>query len=648
MPSLKRGAEEATNGVSKRLKAESQIQGSFGEGLFEDETLQRHTHTYAKSEPFKHGVIPNLIDPSLLASVQGEIKSSLSFTPKETDIYKIHQSGDLANLDGLDDASLSQLPSLLNLRDALYSPAFRTYLSTITAAGPLSGRKTDMAINVYTPGCHLLCHDDVIGSRRVSYILYLTDPEHPWREEWGGTLRLYPTQSVTTSDGRTTKTPSPDHSVSIPPAFNQLSFFAVRPGESFHDVEEVYAPEEKQTAEQKQKVDEKGRIRMAISGWYHIPQEGEEGYVEGLEEQLAEKSSLVQLQGTGDELDHPRSRVQEYVGEVSMGEKGAKPEEDTETGTLLEHDLDFLLTYLAPTYLTPDTLDELAELFSEESSLRLDNFLSKKFAARVRKYVEREENTALPSTTADVETTTEWRVARPPHKHRYLYQQNAPLSPPLLPLPSPLPIPAPSTTGHSKKPATPTNPMREITDKLLPSRAFQKWLSLATGVQIKSYQDLLARRFRRGVDYTLATGLGDGVARVEIGLGLTPTSGWEGGEDDEDGEGKGEGDVEGEGEEERGGVGGHEIYMASDDTSSHPTHPTSSSSTGAVADPAIYSSGRSRSGTTGGEAEDDDDDGILMSTPPTWNKLNIVLRDQGVLKFVKYLSRSAPGDRFDC
>ena len=102
-----------------------------------------------------------------------------------------------------------------------------------------------MAINVYTPGCHLLCHDDVIGSRRVSYILYLTDPDRPWRAKWGGALCLYPTQTfIGGDDGRETKVPSPDFSVSIPPAFNQLAFFAVQPGESFHNAEEVYAQKE--------------------------------------------------------------------------------------------------------------------------------------------------------------------------------------------------------------------------------------------------------------------------------------------------------------------------------------------------------------------------------------------------------------------
>jgi len=251
-------------------------------------------------------VIKNLISESLLRKVRSEIQENLSFTPKETDIYRIHQSGDLANLDGLDNSALERLPSLLRLRDALYSEEFRTYLTQITKAGLLSGKKTDMAVNVYTPGCHLLCHDDVIGSRRVSYILYLTDPDNPWKEEWGGALRLYPTKTYSEKDKSPIKLPSPDSTVSIPPSFGQLSFFAVQPGESFHDVEEVYAYEKGSEANSKR---DETRVRMAISGWYHIPQEGEDGYSPGLEEQLAEKSSLQQLQGKADEYDVPQPAV---------------------------------------------------------------------------------------------------------------------------------------------------------------------------------------------------------------------------------------------------------------------------------------------------------------------------------------------------
>lgn len=33
--------------------------------------------------------------------------------------------------------------------------------------------------------------------------------------------------------------------------------------------------------------------------------------------------------------------------------------------------------------------------------------------------------------------------------------------------------------------------------------------------------------------------------------------------------------------------------------------------------------------------------------PAAWNRFSIVLRDSGVLKFVKYVSQSAKGDRWD-
>jgi len=141
--------------------------------------------------------VSGLINDSLLRSVRREIIDNVHFTPKETDIYKIHQSGDLANLSGLDPSALKLLPSLLTLRDSLYSAEFRAWVSEVSGAGPLSGKKTDMAVNVYAPGCHLLCHDDVIGTRRVSYILYLTDPDKPWQANWGGALRLYPTEEKT-------------------------------------------------------------------------------------------------------------------------------------------------------------------------------------------------------------------------------------------------------------------------------------------------------------------------------------------------------------------------------------------------------------------------------------------------------------------
>lgn len=547
------------------------------------------------------------MDDTLLRKVRDEVRENVHFTPKETDIYKIHQSGDLANLDGLDDAALEKLPSLLRLRDALYSEEFRKYVATITGSGELSGRKTDMAINVYTPGCHLLCHDDVIGSRRVSYILYLTDPDTPWHESWGGALRLYPTNTFTDDDGEKTKTPSPHFTKVIPPAWNQLSFFAVQPGESFHDVEEVYHAETKEELKK-----DAGRIRMAISGWYHIPQIGEEGYVKGAEEKWGHNSSLMQLQGNPDRYDFPqRQPVTVEVPTEAKEEKGLEAEE-----------IDFLLKYMAPTYLTPDTLEQVSEQFMDLSSVTLDGLLSNKFAAKVKEYVEAQEATSLIASSADIEKGS-WQIAKPPHKHRFLYQQ----------------VSNELVNDSQKTDPEDVDPIIELLEVFLPSRQFRQWLEIATQCEIENY-DILARRFRKGMDYALATSH-DGEPRLEISLGLTPTPGWGADEDEEEEEGKGEEKVEaGETKkskanskkkakevepekEEPEDVGGHEVYMAGDDDEAN-------------GDAAIYKS-----------SSDADDDNVLFTMPASWNKMSIVLRDSGVLKFVKYVSRNAKGDRWD-
>jgi hypothetical protein len=56
------------------------------------------------------------------------------------------------------------------------------------------------------------------------------------------------------------------------------------------------------------------------------------------------------------------------------------------------------------------------------------------------------------------------------------------------------------------------------------------------------------------------------------------------------------------------------------------------------ADPAVYRA-------AGGDG--DEDGGVLFSMPASWNELSIVLRDKGLLRFVKYVSAGAKGDRWD-
>ena len=45
--------------------------------------------------------------------------------------------------------------------------------------------------------------------------------------------------------------------------------------------------------------------------------------------------------------------------------------------------------------------------------------------------------------------------------------------------------------------------------------------------------------------------------------------------------------------------------------------------------------------------DDEDDESTLLSTQPGFNKLLLVLRDERVMRFVKYVSAAAPGSRWD-
>jgi hypothetical protein len=47
------------------------------------------------------------------------------------------------------------------------------------------------------------------------------------------------------------------------------------------------------------------------------------------------------------------------------------------------------------------------------------------------------------------------------------------------------------------------------------------------------------------------------------------------------------------------------------------------------------------------DGDDDDEDGALLMVQPAYNRLLIVLRDEGVMRFVKYVSAAAPGSRYD-
>ncbi|KAG6861832.1 hypothetical protein C0995_011129 [Termitomyces sp. Mi166 len=643
-----RSRSRSPDAAQKRLKTSHTSSPTrpadyFANGLFDHNITSKLHVAYEAARPFKYAVVEKLFQDDLLKKVKDECLSELSFTEKETDIYKVNQTGDLASLNYLTDAQISLLPNILALRNALYSEKFRSFLQTVTGCGPLSGKKQDMSVNSYTKGCHLLNHDDVIGTRRVSYILYMPLPHYTlWQKEWGGALELYPVKEG--SDGQFEPEPMP--SKSIPPSWNQFIFFEVQPGRSFHSVEEVVVGGE----------GEDGRERLSISGWFHAAQEGEEGYVPETSDPET-KSSREQLTST--------STIFTSYPEHTEAPHPDQPLSDEHKG--------FLSEFLNPVYLQPRTMETLSTRFASESSLELHSFLAHPFAevlqSRLRELDARDglgpdRAGHIPPHTAG--TSGAWRAMGPPHKWRYCV-----LSPPP-------PVDAPAEAVYPRAAQeSPDGILRTLQNELFPSPAFRAWLAAVSRLLPLSYA-AEARRFRPGLDYTLATSE-DKDVRLDVVLGLTPGVG--GGRRDSamaEGSSNGKSSLASALDDVKGWQaaewGGWECYMAphneEDDpaiyrSGSHNKPPTSTSTNGSSnghdhnhehtnGNGNGSGNGSPMNGSRASPAPSDEDqemhdeeDSTLLTVQPGFNRLLLVLRDERVMRFVKYVSAAAEGSRWD-
>lgn len=576
--------EETVKQLDNELKA-TPIKTLFNQKVWSKEFEDLLRDLITNSQPYKWGTITELFDDSLLRQVRKEVLSEIAFTKKETDIYKVYQSGDLANLSGLDWDDLSRLPSLYKLRAAIYSQEFRDLVSAVTGCGKLSASKTDMSINTYHKGCHLLTHDDVIGSRRVSFILYMPDPDKIWKANFGGALRLFPAIIP--------NVPGTDYHSKLVPQFNQMAFFTVQPGLSFHDVEEVR--EEKH--------------RLSIQGWFHIPQPGEDGFIEGEQEATEARSTLQQLQSKElQEYDFPKPwRYDIPHHELAFYQDFSE---------LSKEDLAYLSEYLNPEYLKPENIVKLCETFEGELVIELQNILKDEYADTLKKTIrDYELNIKAPSNSKEVQFP--WKCAIPPHKQRFMYIDGC----------SPFDIKNISQQNVGPQEQPNFKLLQETTEEgtanyalinlvnLFKSVAYKKWVKLITGLIVTS-DSTLVRRFRPGHDFILATTTDKKIARndeeldvlLESTLNLTPTAtnpaNWESGE-----------------------FGGYELCMAlkgKDDDEFEEDD-----------DPAIY------------KLSDANEDSVLFTSQCKWNSLTLMLRDPSVLKFVKYVSINAKGSRWD-
>lgn len=253
-----------------------------------------------------------------------------------------------------------------------------------------------------------------------------------------------------------------------------------------------------------------------------------------------------------------------------------------------------------PAYFNPTTLAQLRPQFIETSQLVLANVLKQEIADEIQSLLLEEETLAEEGRRCNIggrnvnkvmaQSTGEaqgWSITGPPHIQRFCS------------LPSSFSPPGPNRLLIL---------LAEI-ETLFQSDAFRSFLACLTSLAPTSYTTQV-RRFRPGLDYTLARGEGsEGEARLDVGLCLTPMNtveqieGWESGE-----------------------VGGWELWLAGEDDGG---------------DEATYGTGKTATEDNG------EDDGPLLSLEPGWNRLHLVLRDPGVLRFVKYVSARAPGSRYD-
>ena len=585
--SLTTASVDKTNTSNKRSKTHVLLSDVLNADLLTNDSAQKFQQQYATSKPYPHCQLPQLFQPSFLKAVQLEIKDNSKVNFKESDLFKVFQSMDLANLDPNDPNNQERLPHVLQLRQVLYSDEWRTFIESVCAlpAGTLNAQ-VDCACNCHAPSGHLLCHDDVIGTRKVSYILYLTEDEPtPWTAKEGGALELYDSHEITihdTDNNTSTLMRVPD---SIPckqvvPVFNSMAFFVVEPGVSFHAVQEVWGE----------------RPRLSLQGWYHadsVP----DNY---------NQATLQRLKSMGNSDNHEFDFTEYPTTDESKEDTKDEKKEDgpavattdsNETKLVLKDvDREYLKQYIDEAYLKPDAMKELCERFEQESSVQLRSFLNHTWKMRIREAMQPLDRVQLNVSDPKFYhqgVSDTWKLRGPSHMQRYLEYQ-------------------PNTTSETPE-SSAGDLLHELKTNLLESQSFRRYLAVISSLGDPTGYRGRIRRFRPGRDYTVAHyGLLSDMSILDATLCFVAGSGKEVKmEEEPDKESAHDLDWQ------SGECGGFECYIAADDDE---------------------------------EAADEynqDDDTELLSVSASNNTLSLVYRDPGTMRFVKYLSCKAPSSRFD-
>ncbi|CAK9074696.1 unnamed protein product [Durusdinium trenchii] len=280
---------------------------------------------------------------------------------------------------------------------------------------------------------------------KVSFIYYITDPEEEWSAAEGGALELYSSEPAT---GRPASVPTTE----LLPLADSLAVFLVEPGVSYHAVREVRG----------------GRARISLQGWLHAP---------SLETTL--------------NFEHRGLATLQQILETRAVEGG---EEEGEVGELSKEDLKVLSDWLAPTYLDAKQLEAIQKQFEESSYAVLTEFLRADLAERIAGELEavdkadgfepNAEELPVPCYTSGV--VDGWELLGPPHLRRFLRLAQAALPG--------------AESPHGRLGCSLLRLAREV----FASDSFRRWLKACTGLDTKNDGRPQVRRFRPGLDYTVA------------------------------------------------------------------------------------------------------------------------------------------------
>ena len=393
------------------------------------------------------------------------MKHNLKAKYKESDLFRVYQSIDLANLDPKSPNELQQsMPAMMALREGLYSSEWRSFIERISgiAPGTLTD-EVDCAVNCHDKGCHLLCHDDVIGTRKISYILYFTDSEPEWTNEDGGRLELY--DSVESS-GK--KVPGVFPIKTVLPKFNSMAYFMVEPGVSFHSVQEVFCD----------------RPRLSIQGWFHAkeaPSQLEHATLSQLKTKFSSDGK--------EDADFEGEFIPMVKDETENIKEGDLSGSKLEGGILTPSDMQFLSKYINPTYLKLESIKEICQRFEVDSSVQLRHFFSLQWEQKVSELLKVEdENCKIgrdrPSLNYSVGTSNDWVPVGPAHKQRFLEYVGK--------------------TNKDNENFTYGSILKYLKEEVMQSPQFGRLLDAYTSLGMMLGYRGRVRRFRPGLDYTIA------------------------------------------------------------------------------------------------------------------------------------------------